>query len=257
MCVTGGERSGLSRRRLYARRASLCATAALGLVVAYGCDARGGLRGISASPQPTPQPTRQQTPKVVYESPALERLVAAAVERTSHSVTYDAAYFSIPYPNGDVPADKGVCTDEVIRSYRALGVDLQREVHEDMKANFAAYPRKFGLTKTDPNIDHRRVPNLMTFFERKGRSLPVTDDAGDYRPGDVITWELNGGLTHIGILTDAPTATPGRYLIMHNIGAGPRLEDALFAWKITGHYRYTGPPPTPSPTPTPARRVRR
>ena len=224
---------------------------------AAGCHARGGLDGLSASP-PAPRPTRQQTPKVVYESPALERLVAAAVERTNHSVTYDPAYFSIPYPGGDVPADKGVCTDEIIRSYRALGVDLQREVHEDMKANFAAYPRKFGLSKTDPNIDHRRVPNLMTFFERKGRSLAVTDDPNDYRPGDVVTWELNGGLTHIGIITDAPSATPGRYLIMHNIGAGPRLDDALFAWKITGHYRYTGPPPpTPTPTPTPPRRTRR
>jgi len=234
----------------------VCAVAAALALFAYGCGAWGGLGGLAISP-PTPQPTRQQTPKVVYESPALERLVAAAVERTSHSVTYDAAYFSIPYPNGDVPADKGVCTDEVIRSYRALGVDLQREVHEDMKANFAAYPRKFGLTKTDPNIDHRRVPNLMTFFERKGQSLAITEDPADYRPGNVVTWELNGGLTHIGILTDAPTATPGRYLIMHNIGAGPRLEDALFAWKITGHYRYTGPPPTPTPTPPTARRARR
>ena len=245
----------MRRRRPFARRALLSAAAALVLVTA-GCHARGGLGGTLGS-QPTPAPTRQQTPKVTYESPALERLVAAAVERTSHTVTYDSAYFSIPYPNGDVPADKGVCTDEVIRSYRALGVDLQREVHEDMKANFAAYPRKFGLTKTDPNIDHRRVPNLMTFFERKGQSLAITEDPNDYRPGDVVTWELNGGLTHIGILTDAPTATPGRYLIMHNIGAGPRLEDALFAWKITGHYRYTGPPPTPTPTPPTARRARR
>ena len=200
---------------------------------------------------PSPQP-----PKIVYESPVLERLVAAAVERTRQQVTYDGTYYAIPYPNGDVPADKGVCTDEVIRSYRAAGVDLQREVHEDMKANFSLYPRQFGLTRTDTNIDHRRVPNLMTFFARKGRALPITDDAADYAPGDVITWELNGGLTHIGILTDRPTATPGRHLILHNIGSGPQLEDVLFAWKVTGHYRYTGPPP-PTPTPTPARRARR
>lgn len=186
----------------------------------------------------------------------LEQIVAAAVERAKQKVTYDGTYYAIPYPNGDVPADKGVCTDEVIRSYRAAGIDLQREVHEDMKANFSAYPRRFGLARTDTNIDHRRVPNLMTFFARKGRSLPVTDDAADYAPGDVITWELSGGLTHIGILTDRPTATPGRYLILHNIGAGPRLEDVLFAWTITGHYRYTGPPP-PTPTPAPARRARR
>ncbi len=242
----------MRRRRL--ARPALCIAVALAFIVDR-LRRRGGAAGLEILP--TPQPTRQQTPKIVYESPALERLVAAAVERTNHSVTYDPAYFSIPYPNGDVPADKGVCTDEVIRSYRALGVDLQREVHEDMKANFAAYPRQFGLSKTDPNIDHRRVPNLMTFFERKGRSLASPKTANDYHPGDLITWELNGGLTHIGILTDVPSATPGRYLIMHNIGAGPRLEDALFAWKITGHYRYAGPPPTPTPTPTPAPRTRR
>jgi hypothetical protein len=202
-----------------------------------------------AAPSPSP-------PKIVYESPVLERLVAAAVERTGQKVTYDGAYYSIPYPNGDVPEDRGVCTDEVIRSYRAAGIDLQREVHEDMKANFSAYPRQFGLSRPDTNIDHRRVPNLMTFFARKGRSLPVSDDAADYAPGDVITWELSGGLTHVGILTDRPSATPGRYLILHNIGAGPQLEDVLFAWKITGHYRYTGPP-APTPTPAPARRSRR
>jgi uncharacterized protein YijF (DUF1287 family) len=226
------------------------------LAAACGCQARGRLVGAPGAP-PAPQPTRQQSPEVVYESPLLERLTAAAVARTTHSVTYDPAYFSIPYPGGDVPEDRGVCTDEVIRSYRAVGVDLQKEVHEDMKANFAAYPRKFGLTRTDTNIDHRRVPNLMTFFERKGRSLPVTEEVVDYRPGDVVTWDLGGGLTHIGILTDVPSATPGRYLIMHNIGAGPRLEDVLFAWKITGHYRYTGPPPAPAPTPTPDARARR
>ena len=229
----------------------LLALAAAGCAQAGPGSRAGGAGGPQATPQPTP------TPKLVYESPVLERLVAAAVERTNHSVTYDSSYFSIPYPGGDVPEDRGVCTDEVIRSYRAVGVDLQKEVHDDMQADFAAYPRKFGLTTTDPNIDHRRVPNLMTFFGRKGRSLAVTDDAADYRPGDVVTWDLGGGLTHIGILTDAPAATPPRYLIMHNVGAGPRLEDVLFAWKITGHYRYTGPPPTPPPTPTPARRARR
>jgi uncharacterized protein YijF (DUF1287 family) len=229
---------------------------ALALAAAAGCQSRGGAAGAPGA-RATPQPTRQQTPRVSYESPVLERLVAAAVERTKHSVTYDPAYYSIPYPGGDVPADKGVCTDEIIRSYRAVGVDLQKEVHEDMAANFAAYPRKFGMTRPDTNIDHRRVPNLMTFFERKGRALPVTDDAADYRPGDVLTWDLGGGLTHIGILTDAPSATPGRYLVMHNMGAGPRLEDVIFSWKLTGHYRYTGPPPTPTPTPTPARRAPR
>ena len=232
--------------------------AAVLLAASCGCDlpnVGAGRATPSAGPQqqtaPSPPPQ-----KIVYESPVLERLAAAVVERAGRQVTYDGTYYAIPYPNGDVPADKGVCTDEVIRSYRAVGIDLQREVHEDMKANFSAYPRRFGLSRPDTNIDHRRVPNLMTFFARKGRSLPTTSDAADYAPGDIVTWEFDSGLTHIGILTDRPAATPGRYLILHNIGAGPQLEDVLFAWKITGHYRYTGPPP-PTPTPTPARRARR
>lgn len=201
---------------------------------------------------PTPQPA-----KVVYESPVLERLVAAAVERTTHEVEYDGTYYKLDYPNGDVPADKGVCTDEVIRSYRALGIDLQKEVHEDMKANFSRYPTKFGLTTTDTNIDHRRVPNLRVFFERKGKSLPVTDEAADYRPGDIVTWDLNSSQTHIGIIVDVPSATPGRYMILHNIGQGPKIEDILFAWKITGHYRYTGPTPPPPAKPAATRAASR
>jgi uncharacterized protein YijF (DUF1287 family) len=207
---------------------------------------RKGQSSAASSPSPTPQPV-----KVVYESPVLARLVAAAVERTSHEVEYDGTYYKLEYPNGDVPADKGVCTDEVIRSYRALGIDLQKEVHEDMAANFSRYPTKFGLTTTDTNIDHRRVPNLRVFFERKGRSLPITDAATDYKPGDIVTWDLNVSQTHIGIMVDVPSATPGRYMIMHNMGQGPKIEDILFAWKITGHYRYTGPPaPTPKPAAT-------
>ena len=242
--------------KLDAKRARLALLLPL-LAAACGCQARGRLVGPSGS-LPAPQPTRQQTPKVVYESPVLEQLTAAAVERTAHSVTYDPSYFSIPYPGGDVPADKGVCTDEVIRSYRAVGVDLQKEVHEDMKANFAAYPRRFGLTRTDTNIDHRRVPNLMTFFERQGASLPVTDRAGDYKPGDVVTWDLGNGLTHIGIVVNIPSdADEGRLLIEHNIGAGPQIEDVLFNWKITGHYRYTGPKPKPQPSPQPSPERRR
>lgn len=196
--------------------------------------------------------------KLTYESPVLERLVAAANERTTHEVEYNASYFKLDYPNGDVPAEKGVCTDEVIRSYRALGIDLQKEVHEDMAANFSRYPTKFGLTTTDTNIDHRRVPNLRVFFERKGRSLPITDEAADYKPGDIVIWDLNVSQTHIGIVVDATSATPGRYMIMHNMGAGPKIEDILFSWKITGHYRYTGPPlPAPAPKPRPMRSLSR
>jgi len=172
----------------------------------------------------------------------LLKLVAAAVERTDHTVRYDPAYVRIAYPNGDVPADTGVCTDEIIRSYRALGVDLQKEVHEDMEHNFSAYPRKWSwlLSHTDTNIDHRRVPNLMVFFARKGESLKISSDAGDYAPGDLVTWDLGGNIPHIGIVVDQKSHQIGRYLIVHNIGQGPKMEDVLFNWKITGHYRYFG-----------------
>jgi len=171
----------------------------------------------------------------------LRQFAAAALERTQHSVRYDPAYVRLTYPGGDVPADTGVCTDEVIRAYRAVGIDLQKEVHEDMAANFAVYPRKWGRHEPDPNIDHRRVPNLMVFFSRKGETLPITDRAEDYAPGDLVTWELGHGLTHIGMVVDRKALFTRRYMIVHNIGAGPKLEDVLFDWKITGHYRYFGP----------------
>ena len=174
---------------------------------------------------------------------AAQRLVDAALERTAHTVRYDGRYLSIPYPGGDVPADQGVCSDVVIRAYRQLGIDLQQQVHEDMKAHFARYPsrRLWGLRRPDTNIDHRRVPNLEVFFARKGEQLAVSDAAGDYRPGDVVTWRLPGNLPHIGIVVDRQDAASGRPLVVHNIGAGPRLEDALFAFPITGHYRYLPP----------------
>jgi uncharacterized protein YijF (DUF1287 family) len=170
-------------------------------------------------------------------------LVAAAVERTHHSVRYVSAYVHIPYPGGDVPADTGVCTDEIIRAYRAVGVDLQKEVHEDMQQNFALHPnkRRWLLAHTDSNIDHRRVPNLMVFFQRKGVTLAVTSRTEDYAPGDLVTWDLGGNVPHIGIVVDQKSHWTGRNLIVHNIGEGPKMEDVLFNWKITGHYRYLGP----------------
>lgn len=173
----------------------------------------------------------------------LAELSAAAIERTHHIVRYDPKYVRIPYPGGDVPADTGVCSDEVIRAYRALGIDLQKEVHEDIAANFTAYPnqRRWMLVHPDSNIDHRRVPNLMVFFSRKGTSLPVSMRAEDYGPGELVTWDLGGGVPHIGIVVDRKPAPGGRYMVVHNIGAGPRMEDVLFSWKITGHYRYFGP----------------
>jgi uncharacterized protein len=167
------------------------------------------------------------------------KLVAAANERPKHKVRYDGAYVRLKYPGGDVPANVGVCTDEIIRIYRALDIDLQKEVHEDMARNFARYPRSFGLARPDSNIDHRRVPNLRVFFARQGESLAITQNAADYLPGDIVTWDLGRGLTHIGIAVDQKFGN--RQGIVHNIGAGPQLEDVLFSWKITGHYRYRGP----------------
>lgn len=189
-----------------------------------------------AFPQAAPAPSRARRQ-------FLEKLVAAAVERTRHTVRYDPAYVRIPYPDGDVPADTGVCTHEIIRIYRAVGVDLQKEVHEDMLRNFSAYPNehRWHLNHTDTNIDHRRVPNLMTFFARKGEVLPITTEAKDYSPGDLVTWDLGGSVPHIGIVVSQIGPQTGRYMVVHNIGQGPQIEDVLFNWKITGHYRYFGP----------------
>lgn len=169
----------------------------------------------------------------------LKRLSAAAIERTTHTVKYDPGYVAMSYPGGDVPPDAGVCSDEVIRSYRALGIDLQKEVHEDMKKHFTAYPE--GSRTLDRNIDHRRVANLMVFFQRNGDKLSVSKRAADYAPGDLVTWDLGNGLNHIGIVVNEKSASSGRYMMVHNIGQGPRMEDVLFNWKITGHYRYFGP----------------
>jgi len=166
------------------------------------------------------------------------KLSDCALELTAQNVTYDPSYFSIDYPNGDVPSDKGVCTDVVIRAYRKLGVDLQKEVHEDMKANFGAYPKIWGLKSTDKNIDHRRVPNLMVFFKRNGAEKPITKNPNDYLPGAIVCWNLGGAITHIGIVVDKKSRDGKRNLIVHNIGGGQVLEDCLFDYTIIGHYRY-------------------
>lgn len=159
------------------------------------------------------------------------RLVEAAHYRTTQQVRYDPAYVVIDYPGGDVPADTGVCTDVVIRSYRALGIDLQKLVHEDMRAAFSAYPKLWGLKRPDRNIDHRRVPNLETFFRRHGAEVKG-EGKGRYLPGDLVTWDLNGkGLWHIGIVV-APDA------FVHNVGAGPELTKGIDQWKVVGHFRY-------------------
>jgi uncharacterized protein YijF (DUF1287 family) len=167
------------------------------------------------------------------------RLADSTFVLTKQRVQYDPAYFRLDYPNGDVPAGKGVCTDVVIRAYRKLGIDLQKEVHEDIKAHFEKYPKNWGLTGPDRNIDHRRVPNLMTFFARYGDVKRISRDPGGYQPGDIVCWNLGGGITHIGIVVRKKSADGQRHLIVHNIGAGQVLEDCLFRFRIIGHYRYT------------------
>ncbi|MEX2379637.1 MAG: DUF1287 domain-containing protein [Vicingaceae bacterium] len=167
-----------------------------------------------------------------------DRLADSALTLTKQQVEYDPAYFQIDYPNGDVPPGKGVCTDVVIRAYRKVGIDLQKEVHEDMIANFEVYPKNWGLSKTDRNIDHRRVPNLMTFFSRQGTSKKITQNADDYQAGDIVCWDLGGGITHIGIVSAKKAKGGQRFLIIHNIGSGQVTEDILFDYKIIGHYRF-------------------
>ena len=169
-----------------------------------------------------------------------ERLSVAAIKRTTHRVRYDPAYVALKYPGGDVPADTGVCTDVVIRSYRVLGFDLQKFVHEDMKANFSAYPKNWGLSRADKNIDHRRVPNLQKFFQRQGVSLNVSEKAEDYMPGDLVAWDLNGkNLWHIGVVVAVPAgADKSKVWFVHNIGGGPVLDNDPLQWTIVGHYRW-------------------
>jgi uncharacterized protein YijF (DUF1287 family) len=167
-----------------------------------------------------------------------DRFCSAAVALTSQHVSYDPTYFKITYPNGDVPADKGVCTDVVVRAYRKIGVDLQQLVHEDMKANFTRYPKIWGLKTTDKNIDHRRVPNLMTYFSRHGSVLKISNEPAQYKPGDIVTWDLGRNTPHIGIVINRRSDDNARYLIVHNIGGGQEISDCLFTYKITGHYRF-------------------
>jgi uncharacterized protein YijF (DUF1287 family) len=169
-----------------------------------------------------------------------EKLSAAAISIINPMIDYDPSYIKIKYPNGDVPPTKGVCTDVIIRTYRKVSIDLQKEVHEDMKANFSKYPNltKWGMRGTDTNIDHRRVPNLNTFFERKGQKLAVSTNASDYNTGDIVSWIINGKLPHIGIVTNKKSADGKRNLIVHNVGGGQVLADCLFDYEIVGHYKY-------------------
>lgn len=174
-----------------------------------------------------------------------KKLVAEALNQTKIKVSYNPAYLQIKYPNGDVPANTGVCTDLVIRAYRSVGIDLQKEVHEDMVKHFNDYPKLWKLKSPDSNIDHRRVPNLMTYFSKKKAELVISNKSEDYFPGDIVAWNLQNnkgmrGITHIGVVTNQKSANGKTYLIAHNIGAGNVIEDMLFEYTIIGHYRFKG-----------------
>lgn len=191
---------------------------------------------------PRTRSSSQRMPTTVANGPFASNLSNAALGRLQSRVRYDGSYVKIGYPWGDVPQNIGVCTDVVIRSYRKLGIDLQQQVHRDMSAAFHSYPnpRKWGLSRPDTNIDHRRVYNLRQFFARRGASLPITRNPADYRPGDLVTWMVGKDLPHIGVVVDRRSRTdPNRFLIVHNIANGPQIEDILFRFPISGHYRYT------------------
>jgi uncharacterized protein YijF (DUF1287 family) len=175
------------------------------------------------------------------------RLADSALTLTRMKVMYDPGYFSIPYPNGDIPADRGVCTDVLIRAYRKVGIDLQKEVHEDIRDHFQCYPNRWGLSGPDKNIDHRRVPNLMAYFGRHGEIRPLSDNPEDYQPGDVVCWDLGDGIPHIGIVSNLTNTDGKRHLIVHNIGGGQELSDCLFDFRVIGHYRYGLPTRHPIP----------
>ena len=204
------------------------------LITLFSCKKESKLTDvISSNPKKIVQDSIIENP-----SSFAERLSNASISIIDKDIVYTPNYVAIKYPNGDVPAKTGVCTDVVIRAYRKLGIDLQKEVHEDMKANFSQYPKTWGLTKTDTNIDHRRAPNLEVFFERKGEKLKVTKNASDYKTGELVTWMINGKLPHIGIVTHLKSEDGKRNLIVHNVGGGQVLQDCLFSYEIVGHYRF-------------------
>lgn len=174
------------------------------------------------------------------EDTLLKKLVETAKERTREDVTYDASYVTIDYPGGDVPADQGVCTDLVIRAYRGIGIDLQKDIHEDMSAHFSDYPDLWNLTHPDSNIDHRRVQNLEVLFAKYGEVLPITENPDDFMPGDLVVWRFSSSMIHIGIVVDEKSTDGERFLIVHNAGGGTNMQDVLFVWPIIGHYRYFG-----------------
>ena len=205
------------------------------LLAVSGCERRQMYtfnQGAAVPPSP------KITPLPDNASPQLRQMLDGAISQAGVTTEYDPAYVALEYPGGDVPEKTGVCSDVIVRAFRKAGIDLQKEVHEDIKAARSEYPTKWGANAPDKNIDHRRVLNLMKYFERKGKALAISDSADDYQPGDVVAWELSNGIDHIGIVTNMVSDSDNRFLIVHNIGAGTRIEDVLLAWTIKGHYRF-------------------
>lgn len=227
------------RNTIMLRKTTIQLTALLFISFLTACD---GTSSTKAQHELTEGLTRSvvEQPKLAeIRDTEIRSILTSANLQTKTTTSYTQKYYSIPYPMGDVPEETGACTDVVIRAYRKAGIDLQKEVHEDMRENFSRYPKIWGLKRPDTNIDHRRVPNLQVYFTRKNRSLPLSQKGSDYKPGDIVSWDLNGnGLTHIGLISNFWDTEKERYLIIHNIGSGTKLEDRLFEWTITGHYRY-------------------
>jgi len=230
------ERVHLSIKRFIFNR-TLAVAGILVLISTSACSSRADDSSASVKRAPQTPTSSGLTRKPISQIPEIKKAVDSAIEQTQYTVEYDASYARLAYPNGDVPRERGVCADVIVRAFRNAGVDLQKEIHEDMSRHFAAYPNKWGAHKPDSNIDHRRVPNLMTLFERRGKAVPITNKTSDYMPGDVVAWELYNHLLHIGLVTDAVSRGSGGYLVGHNIGEGAKIEDVLMAWKIIGHYR--------------------
>jgi len=175
---------------------------------------------------------------VLSDDTFANNLAKAGLYRTKKDVSYDPAYYNIEYPMGDLPSNKGICTDVIIRAYREVGVDLQELIHEDMGKSFDSYPNTWGLEKRDSNIDHRRVPNIQHFLTRNGKSLIISENSGDYNYGDIVVWKLSHGEPHIGIVVPSPLENDSMPWIVHNVGNGPKWENRLFDYKITGHFRF-------------------
>jgi uncharacterized protein YijF (DUF1287 family) len=212
------------------------ATITIFLIVLWNLSCRQ--QQFQAKPLMPPPELTEKRPLPANSSPQLASLMTGTLEQVGKTTGYDPSYQSMDYPNGDVPLETGVCTDVIVRAFRKAGIDLQKDVHEDMAKNFSLYPKKWGLSATDTNIDHRRVPNLQTYLTRQGKSLAIEGSSDNFLPGDVVTWDLGAGTDHVGMVVNVWHKPAKRYLIVHNIGSGARMEEVLFSWEITGHYRY-------------------